>query len=41
MIQSTANARPGYESVAEDRQAVTDVFTGGQIKKAIDELGIK
>jgi hypothetical protein len=27
--------------VAEDRQAVTDVFTNDQVKKAIDELGIK
>jgi len=31
----------GYEDVAEDRQAVTDVFTNGQVKRAIGELGIK
>jgi predicted glycoside hydrolase/deacetylase ChbG (UPF0249 family) len=31
----------GYENVAEDRQAVTDVFTNGQVKRAIGELGIK
>ena len=31
----------GYEDVAQDRQAVTDVFTSGQVKKTIEELGIK
>jgi predicted glycoside hydrolase/deacetylase ChbG (UPF0249 family) len=36
-----AIGHPGYENVAEDRQAVTDVFTNDQVKKAIDELGIK
>jgi hypothetical protein len=36
-----AIGHPGYENVAEDRQAVTDVFTSDQVKKAIDELGIK
>ena len=36
-----AIGHPGYENVAEDRQGVTDVFTSGQVKKAVDELGIK
>lgn len=36
-----AIGHPGYENVAEDRQAVTDVFTSGQVRKALDELGIK
>jgi len=31
----------GYEDVAHDRQAVTDVFTSEQVKRALDELGIK
>ena len=31
----------GYENVAEDRDAVTDVFTSNRVKEAIDRLGIK
>jgi len=31
----------GYEDVAQDRQAVTDVFTSGQVKKAIKDLKIE
>jgi hypothetical protein len=31
----------GYEDVALDRQAVTDVFTSEQVKKALGELGIR
>ena len=31
----------GYENVAEDRDAVTEVFTSERVKKAIDRLGIK
>lgn len=30
----------GYENVAEDRQAVTDVFTSAKVKAAIKEKGI-
>jgi len=30
-----------YEDVAQDRQAVTDVFTSKQVKKALEELEIK
>jgi len=36
-----AIGHPGYEDVAQDRQAVTNVFTSGRVKTAIDELGIK
>ena len=36
-----AIGHPGYEDVAQDRQAVTGVFTSDRVKKAIDELGIK
>jgi predicted glycoside hydrolase/deacetylase ChbG (UPF0249 family) len=35
-----AIGHPGYEDVARDRQAVTDVFTSDGVKKAIEELGI-
>jgi predicted glycoside hydrolase/deacetylase ChbG (UPF0249 family) len=31
----------GYENVAEDRDAVTEVFTSEKVKKAIERLGIK
>lgn len=31
----------GYENVAEDRDAVTEVFTSEKVKQAIDRLGIK
>ena len=31
----------GYENVAEDREAVTEVFTSEKVKQAIDRLGIK
>ncbi|MBN2314971.1 MAG: FAD-dependent oxidoreductase [Sedimentisphaerales bacterium] len=31
----------GYENVAEDRDAVTAVFTSDKVKQAIDQLGIK
>jgi predicted glycoside hydrolase/deacetylase ChbG (UPF0249 family) len=31
----------GYENVAEDRDAVTAVFTSEKVKQAIDRLGIK
>jgi hypothetical protein len=30
----------GYEDVAADRRAVTDVFTSDSVKKTIRELGI-
>lgn len=36
-----AIGHPGYENVAQDRQAVTDVFTNDRVKRTIDELGIK
>ena len=43
--QATAEMRAishvGYENVAEDREAVTAVFTSEKVKKAIDRLGIK
>ena len=31
----------GYEDVAQDRQAVTEVFTNDQVEKAVKKLGIK
>jgi predicted glycoside hydrolase/deacetylase ChbG (UPF0249 family) len=31
----------GYEDVAEDRQAVTEVFTSDQVKKTVKKLGIE
>jgi hypothetical protein len=31
----------GYESVAKDRQGVTDVFTSDEVKAVIEELGIE
>jgi len=31
----------GYENVAEDRDAVTEVFVSEKVKKAIKRLGIK
>ena len=36
-----AIGHPGYEDVAQDRQAVTDVFTSDQVKKAVEKLGIQ
>ncbi len=36
-----AIGHPGYENVAEDRQAVTDVFTSDQVKEATKRLDIK
>lgn len=36
-----AIGHPGYEDVATDREAVTQVFTSGQIKKTIKKLGIE
>ena len=36
-----AISHPGYEDVAQDRQAVTDVFTSNQVKKAIKDLKIE
>ena len=31
----------GYETVAEDRQGVVDVFTSGEVKKVIEQKGIQ
>uniref|UniRef100_S0DFL5 Putative betalactamase n=1 Tax=termite gut metagenome TaxID=433724 RepID=S0DFL5_9ZZZZ len=31
----------GYENVAEDRQAVTDMFTSPEVKRIIEEKGIE
>ena len=31
----------GYEDVAQDREAVTEVFVSGKVKRAIKKLGIK
>ena len=39
--EMSAIGHVGYENVAEDRDAVTEVFTSEKIKKAIDRLGIK
>lgn len=39
--EMSAIGHPGYENVAEDRDAVTKVFTSERVKKAIDRLGIK
>ncbi len=36
-----AIGHPGYENVAQDRQAVTDVFTSDRVKRTVEELGIK
>ena len=39
--EMSAIGHPGYENVAEDRDAVTEVFTSERVKQAIDRLGIK
>jgi predicted glycoside hydrolase/deacetylase ChbG (UPF0249 family) len=39
--EMSAIGHVGYEEVAEDRDAVTEVFTSERVKKAIDRLGIK
>ena len=39
--EMSAIGHVGYEHVAEDRDAVTQVFTSERVKKAIDRLGIK
>ena len=39
--EMSAIGHVGYENVAEDRDAVTKVFTSEQVKKAINRLGIK
>ncbi len=31
----------GYYNVAQDRDAVTEIFTSPKVKKVIDRLGIK
>jgi hypothetical protein len=31
----------GYNEVAKDRDAVTEVFTSDEVKRTIDKLGIK
>jgi predicted glycoside hydrolase/deacetylase ChbG (UPF0249 family) len=36
-----AIGHPGYDDVAQDRQAVTDVYTSERVKRVIDQLGIK
>lgn len=41
MPEMQAIGHPGYEDVARDRQAVTDVFTSDQVKKAARKLGIQ
>jgi predicted glycoside hydrolase/deacetylase ChbG (UPF0249 family) len=39
--EMSAIGHVGYENVAEDRDAVTEVFTSDKVKKAIDRLEIK
>ncbi|MEJ2704818.1 MAG: polysaccharide deacetylase family protein [Sedimentisphaerales bacterium] len=39
--EMSAIGHPGYEDVAQDRDAVTKVFTSEKVKKAIDRLSIK
>ncbi|GAB5409589.1 MAG: carbohydrate deacetylase [Balneolaceae bacterium] len=40
-VELQAISHIGYESVAADRQGVTDVFTSEKVKTAIKELGIQ
>jgi len=37
----SAIGHTGYEDVAQDRDAVTTVFTSDKVKNAVDRLGIK
>jgi predicted glycoside hydrolase/deacetylase ChbG (UPF0249 family) len=39
--EMSAIGHPGYEDVAQDRDAVTEVFTGDKVKNAVKRLGIK
>ena len=39
--EMSAIGHVGYENVAEDRDAVTEVFVSDKVKKAIKRLGIK
>jgi hypothetical protein len=41
MPEMQAIGHPGYEDVAQDRQAVTEVFTSDQVKKAVKKLRIE
>jgi len=39
--EMSAIGHKGYEDVAKDRDAVTEVFVSGKVRKAIERLGIK
>jgi len=39
--EMSAIGHTGYEDVAQDRDAVTTVFTSDKVKNAVDRLGIK
>lgn len=39
--EMSAIGHPGYEDVAQDRDAVTELFVSDKVKEAIERLGIK
>jgi hypothetical protein len=39
--EMSAIGHTGYEDVAQDRDAVTEVFVSEKVRKAIEKLGIK